>query len=173
MNLLVDGLGVLGIATTVMVYQQKERKPLLFWKLATDCVWLLHYLFLGAYSACAITVVAIFRSAVFLNAEKKWAQGRSWLYIFLAATLLLSLLAWQGPCSLLTLVSSILCIIAYWLKTPRMTRILSLPAAFLVLIYNIAFHSREGVLCELFIITSAVIGIIRHAFQKKAPSGAE
>ncbi len=168
MNFLVDGLGVLGIATTVMIFQQKERKPLLYWKLATDFIWLLHYLLLGAYSACVTTAVSIFRSAVFLHADRKWAQSPAWLYIFLGASLGLTLLVWQDMYSLLTLTGSFLSIIAYWMKNPRITRFLSVPSAACILVYNIAYHSREGVLCDTFLIISAIVGIVRYDIRKKA-----
>ena len=162
MNWLTDGLGVLGILTTFCVYQQKERKNLLIWKLITDTVWILHYFTLGAYSACAITVVAIFRSIVFLNAKHPWAQSKAWLYIFMAASLLFSLIAWQNPYRLLTLISSQACIIAYWIKSPKMTRLITIPAAILYLIYTIAYHSIEGTVCEVFTIVSSIVGLIRH-----------
>ena len=167
MDWLIDGLGVLGILTTIMVYQQKERKKMLIWKLITDAVWILHYYLLGGYSACAITIVAIFRSIVFLNEDKKWAQGKKWLYIFLAASLVMSLLAWQGPITLLTLTSSFICIVAYWLPSTASTRYLTLPAAVLYIIYTVLCKSREGFICELFILGSTVVGIIRHDIPRK------
>ena len=164
---LVDGLGVLGIVTTVCVYQQKERKSLLLWKLVNDGVWILHYYTLGAYSACAITLVAILRSIVFLNADRRWAQGRAWLYIFMAVSLVFSILAWQNAYSLLPLLCSQACIIAYWIKSPKATRLITIPAAVLYLIYNVAYHSIEGTLCELFTIASSVVGYLRHDRKKK------
>ena len=166
MNWLVDGLGVLGIVTTIMVYQQKTRKRMLICKLITDIVWILHYWTLGAYSAIAITIVAVLRSIVFLNEDHRWAQSKAWLFIFLAASVVLSLIAWQNAYSALTLTTSLLCIVAYWLAQPRLTRLLSIPAAILTLIYNFIYHSREGVLCEFFIIASAVVGYFRHDFRK-------
>ena len=65
MNWLVDGLGILGILTNIIIYQQKTRKRLLIWKLISDVIWIMHYWLLGAYSAIAISVVAILRSIVF------------------------------------------------------------------------------------------------------------
>ena len=167
MNWLVDSLGILGILTTIMVYQQKTQKRLLIWKLITDIVWILHYWTLSAYSAIAITIVAVMRSIVFLNADHPWAQSKAWLFVFLGASIIFSLIAWQNAYSALTLATSVLCIVAYWLGQPRLTRLLSIPAAFLTLIYNYIYHSREGVLCEIFIITSAIVGYFRHDFRKK------
>ncbi|MBQ8081031.1 MAG: YgjV family protein [Clostridia bacterium] len=168
MNWLVDGLGVLGIVTTILVYQQKDQKRLLWWKLTTDSVWLLHYLTLGAYSACAASSVAILRSAVFLNQDKKWAQGKGWLVVFMAISILLNALVWQNMFSLLPLISSLACIVAYWIGNPRITRLVSIPAAGLYLVYAVAFHSIEGVVCEMFIIISAIVGYFRHDYKKRA-----
>ena len=169
MNWLVDGLGILGIITTIIVYQQKTQKRLLIWKLTTDMIWIMHYWLLGAYSAIAITVVAIMRSIVFLNAEHhRWAQSKYWLLVFLAASIALSLLAWQNAYSALMLFSSVLCIIGYWLGRPFMTRLLSIPSATSSLIYNIVYHSREGVVSSAFIISSAIVGIIRHDIKDRA-----
>ena len=50
MNWLVDGLGILGILTNIIIYQQKTRKRLLIWKLISDMIWIMHYWLLGAYS---------------------------------------------------------------------------------------------------------------------------
>ena len=106
-------------------------------------------------------------SIVFLNADHPWAQSKVWLFVFLGASIIFSLIAWQNAYSALTLATSVLCIVAYWLGQPRLTRLLSIPAAFLTLIYNYIYHSREGVLCEIFIITSAIVGYFRHDFRKK------
>ena len=167
MNWLVDGLGILGILTNIIIYQQKTRKRLLIWKLISDMIWIMHYWLLGAYSAIAISVVAILRSIVFLNEEHKWAQSKYWLLVFLAATVALSLLAWQNAYSALMLTASVLCIVAYWLSRPFMTRLLSIPSAVLSLIYNYVYHSREGMLSSMIIITSSIVGIIRHDIRKE------
>ena len=167
MNWLIDGLGILGIITTIAVYQQKTQKRLLLCKLTTDTIWILHYWLLGAYSAIAITIVSILRSIVLLNAKRRWAQSRYWLWIFLGATVALSLTAWQNAYSALMLFSSVLAIIGYWLGRPFMARLLSIPAAASSLIYNWAYHSREGIVSSMFIILSSIVGILRHDLPKK------
>ncbi len=167
MNWLTDGLGVLGIITTIFVYQQKERRKMLIWKLISDSIWILHYFTLGAYSGCAIIAAAIIRSLVFLNAGHKWADSKAWLAIFIAISLTFSLLTWQNAYSLLTTVCSVACIIAYWIRSPKVTRLISIPAAVLYLIYVIVYRSTEGIICESVIIASSVVGFIRHDIPKK------
>ncbi len=164
--------GVLGLLTTVMVYQQKENRKMLLWKMATDTVWVIHYCMLGAYSVAVVTIVAILRSAILLCQNHAWARSRIWLWVFLGSSLLLSILAWKDWTSLLTTVGSLACIIAYWIGIPRVTRIISLPAGAMFLV-NVALNgSLWGTLCESFILASALIGIIRLDIRKKSPEDA-
>ena len=161
MNWVVNLFGILGILTTVFVYQQKENSRLLFWKITTDLIWIVHYFANGNYSVVAITLVAVLRSFVLLNADHAWARHRFWLPIFIGCSLLFSAIAWKDWTSLLTVVSSLLCIEAYWVRIPRVTRLLSIPAAILFLI-NIAFNfSFWGFICESFLLISAIVGFIR------------
>lgn len=166
MNFWINFFGVLGIVTTVLIYQQKDNRRMLLWKLATDASWVIHYLLLGANSVAVVTLVAIARSIILLCQRHKWAQSRAWLWIFLGSSLFLSILAWKDWTSLLTTVSSLACIIAYWIGNPRITRIISIPAALMFLI-NVALNgSLWGTLCESFLLVSAVVGLLRLDIHK-------
>ena len=160
-SFLINFFGIAGIVTTVIIYQQKENKNLLLWKITTDLIWIVHYAANGNYSVVAITLVAILRSIVLLNADKDWARHRFWLPVFIACSLIFSAIAWKDWTSLLTVLSSILCIAAYWVRIPRITRLLSIPAAVLFLM-NIAFNfSFWGFICESFLLASAIVGFLR------------
>lgn len=167
MDIMAQIFGVLGIITTIFVYQQKERKLMLLWKIGTDAVWTLHYLLLGATSAVAVTLVAIIRSIVFLNYEHKWAQTKAWLAVFLVICVGFSAVAWEGALTLLTLMSSMASIIAYWIGKPKLTRIVSIPVGIMFFTYTVISGSLLGSVCEFFIIVSSVVGIIRLDIKKK------
>lgn len=166
MNFWINFFGVLGIISTVLIYQQKENRKMLLWKLTTDALWVIHYLLLGANSVAVVTIVAILRSIILLCQKHKWAQSKAWLWVFLGSSLFLSLLAWKDWTSLLTTVGSLACIIAYWIGKPKLTRIISIPAGLMFLI-NVALNgSVWGTLCESFILTSAVVGLWRLDLRK-------
>lgn len=166
MNFWINFFGVLGIISTVLIYQQKENRKMLLWKLTTDALWVIHYLLLGANSVAVVTIVAILRSIILLCQKHKWAQSKAWLWVFLGSSLFLSLLAWKDWTSLLTTVGSLACIIAYWIGKPKLTRIISIPAGLMFLI-NVALNgSVWGTLCESFILASAVVGLWRLDLRK-------
>ena len=167
MRFWVNLFGILGILTTVVIYQQKENQRMLVWKLISDLCWVLHYLALGANSVAVVTIVAIMRSVVLLCRRYRWAQSRAWLGIFMVISFVLSVLAYKDWTSLLTLIGSQACIVAYWIGKPKVTRIVSIPAALMFLVNVTLNGSLWGMLCESFLLISAIIGFIRHDVAHK------
>ena len=153
--------GILGLISTILIYQQRENRHLLVYKILTDLLFIVHYTANGNTAVVAVTWVAVLRSIVLLNRRHAWARHPCWFPIFMGLSVLFSIFGWQDLTSLLTAAGSLLCITAYFLCSPRMTRILSIPASLLFLI-NVCFHfSLWGVLCECFILVSAIVGILR------------
>ncbi len=67
--------GILGVGSTVLIYQQKTRNGLILSKLLSDVIWFLYYFSLSAYSGAAIAVIGMVRELVFVN-RKKWQSRR-------------------------------------------------------------------------------------------------
>ena len=173
MRFLVNLFGILGILTTVVIYQQKENQRMLVWKLISDLFWVLHYLALGANSVAVVTIVAIMRSIVLLCRRYRWAQSRAWLAVFMVSSFVLSVLAYKDWTSLLPMIGSQACIIAYWIGKPKVTRIISIPAALMFLVNVTLNGSFWGMLCESFLLASAIVGFIRHDVARKPKTAKE
>lgn len=173
MRFWVNLFGILGILTTVVIYQQKENQRMLVWKLISDLFWVLHYLALGANSVAVVTIVAIMRSIVLLCRRYRWAQSRAWLAVFMVSSFVLSVLAYKDWTSLLPMIGSQACIIAYWIGKPKVTRIISIPSALMFLVNVTLNGSLWGMLCESFLLASAIIGFIRHDVARKPKTAKE
>lgn len=173
MRFWVNLFGILGILTTVIIYQQKENQRMLVWKLISDLFWVLHYLALGANSVAVVTIVAIMRSIVLLCRRYRWAQSRAWLAVFMVSSFVLSVLAYKDWTSLLPMIGSQACIIAYWIGKPKVTRIISIPSALMFLVNVTLNGSLWGMLCESFLLASAIIGFIRHDVARKPKTAKE
>ena len=106
-NIWANVFGVMGIVTSVIIYQQKENRNMLIWKLITDTVWVIHYLMLQANSVAVVTMVAMARSVILLCQNHAWARHKAWLWVFLGSSFLLSLLAWKDWTSGLVMVASL------------------------------------------------------------------
>ena len=162
--------GALGAGANILIYQQKTGQRLIAYKLISDVLWALHYLFLGAYSGIVVAVVAALREFVYLFKEKKWASFRGMPIIFMLISIALGIWAWGGYLSLLTMAASLIAIGGFWKKSPRLSRILAFPIAISLLVYDILCGSYLGIVNECVSMISATVGIIRYSSSYKKTS---
>lgn len=167
MGVLIQLAGILGISVNVIIYQQKKNKKLLFYKLISDFLWLLHYLLLGACSGAWIAAIGIFRETVFINQDKKWAKGNYWLLIFIACSIISSVFSWKGIFSLLPAIASVLSVISFWRNKPKLTRFLALVISSCMFTYDLVCGSYMGIANEVFTTASAIFGILRYDVMRK------
>jgi len=167
MNLIGQLIGVVATVLCFMIYQQKSRKRILFVKMLADITWLMHYLLLSAYSGVAICVVSITRAIVFLNPEKKWADKRVWVPIFIAMSLVMGYFTWNGIFSVFPLLASVISIISFAQNKPKITRFLAFPVSTSLLIYDFHILSIPGIINESAVIISSFIGILRYDKKNK------
>ena len=160
MTILSNIFGFLGICCTVIIYQQKNRRSLLISKLLSDAVWLLHYLFLGAYSGAAIAAIGACRELVFVNRDKKWGKSKLWLPLFITVSIICTALTWKNVFSLFTCIASCTSVIGFYIGKPKLSRILSFPISACMLTYDIASNSIAGIINEIFALCSSILGII-------------
>lgn len=154
--------GALGVAANVIIYQQKNGKKLLFYKLVSDVFWTAHYVCLGAFSGAAIAAIGIIRETVFINQDKKWAQSKAWLLLFLALSVLSAAFTWKSVFSILPAVASVLAVFSFWRSKPSLTRTLAFPISASMLTYDIFCGSYLGIANEIFTLVSAFIGVLRN-----------
>lgn len=182
-EIIAQSVGMLGIVANFIIYQQKERKRMLRWKRFADLVWVFVYLALvwagnpTAIAGSATCVVGIFRETVFLHHDKKWAQSKWWLVLFIALMIgssFVSLKLTHAVISPKTLyyflpgLASTMAVVSFWIGKPRVTRLLVFPISGAMITYDIIIFSVAGFANELFTFVSAIVGIIRHDMKKSA-----
>ena len=160
--------GILGIGSTVLIYQQKTRKGLILSKLISDVIWFLYYCSLSAYSGAAIAVIGMMRELVFINREKKWANHPIWLAFFLTLSFGSAFLTWKNVYSILPCIASAISIISFWIGNPKLSRILSYPISACMLTYNITCMAIIGIINEIFTVTSSIVGFFRLDRKKES-----
>lgn len=155
-------LGFLGIFLNVIIYQQKNRKKLLSYKLISDFAWLAHYGFGGNFSGAAVAGIGVARETTFLAIEGKKIDRRPFLALFFACAMLSVWLTWKNPFSLLPAGASLLSVVSFWQQKPRLSRRLAIPISLCMLTYDIAVGSIAGIVNEIFTLVSTVVGMVRH-----------
>lgn len=167
MKIISDIFGIVGVLLTVILYQQKNRKSLLVYKLVIDVVWLGHYAFIGAYSGAAVCVIAALRELIFVKRDPRNKKGIIWLPIFIAVAVVSTVLTWNNVFSLLTGIASCIAVISFFIGKPKLSRIFVFPISTCMLIYDIAFGSVAGIVNECFAVTSSAVGIFLHDRKNK------
>ena len=159
--------GAFGIAANVIIYQQKNGKKLLLWKLLSDILWMAQYLSLSAFSGAAIAAIGIIRESVFLNQNKKWAQSKGWLLLFLALSIASAVFTWKSVFSILPAFASVLSVFSFWKNKPALARNLAFPISASMLTYDVFCGSYLGIANEIFTLVSAFIGVLRNRKVKQ------
>ena len=154
--------GFLALSASLIIYRQKKRQKLLYFKLFQDVMWCIHYLLLGAASAAATSALCITRSAVYANSSKRFFPLRVWIPIYVALYAGSAALTWSSVFSLFPALSSILSSIGFGLRQPRHTKIVALFASACTLVYNIAVaHSPAVYLGLTFTVCTSVYSLVR------------
>ena len=154
--------GILGIAANCIIYQQKNGKNLLLWKLISDVLWLLHYLFLNAYSGCAVALIGVFRELVFYRENKKGQKRPFFLMFFIIVTICSSILTWKGIASIFPALASVISIVGFWKANPKISRKLAFPISGLMLSYDLTCNSHMGIVNEILTMCATAIAIIHN-----------
>lgn len=160
------GLGAM--LSLFLIYQQKDRKKLIIFKLCADVCWATHYLCIFAPGGMIPNLVGIFRELVFVNREeKKWANKVFWPIFFIIINLTLGIITANRPINLLPITASVFVSLSLWLKNPTLTKIMSVPVSAAFLIYDVFVGSYIGIVNESLAICSIIISFIKSKLERK------
>ena len=167
-QLLGQVLGILATGITALSYQMNTKRSLLLVQTAATACTCLAYLFLSAASGFALNVVCIIRNIVFYF-QKGSGKGHMIPAVALSVVMVvLGVLSWQGPVSLLIIAALAANTLFLSLGDPQLLRKSILGTSSLVLLYNIFVFSLGGIANEGLAIISSIVGIVRFRQEKTA-----
>lgn len=177
MDIFAQILGLVGMTMNLISFQLKEQKKLIRLQFYSSIVFSFHYLLLGATMGCILNGLGICRAFVFSNKEKKWAQKKGWLPLFICAYFIVYILTFtllgKEPTTynllleLLPAIGMTATTIGFNLDNATKVRLLSLTNAPTWLVYNVLSGSIGGALTEIFCLISVVVGILRLDIKRK------
>ncbi len=161
--------GVGAMVSLFTIYQQNSRKKMIILKLCADICWVVHYLLLGGFAGAIPNFIGIPREIVFMNREsKKWADNIIWPILFILCGWVFGIFTFKSPINILPISASTFVTVSFWLKNPKLTKLVSIPVCLSFLIYNIYLGSIVGVLNESLSICSIIISFIKSKIKKGA-----
>lgn len=153
-NWIAQGIGFAGLAFALLSFQRKERKGILFFQTVASLSFFFHYFILCAYTGSVMNLLAATRNIVFYHKEKKWASKRYWLYLFITIYIISTVFTWKSNYSILPLIGVVVGTISFWMKSPRLTRLIILISPPCWFIYDLFSGSIPGMITEIFTFTS-------------------
>lgn len=155
-------------------YQLKSRKSILIVSFMALFANGAVYLLLSAWSGLAMVFVAMIRNIIFMIDEKK--NGKSdkitkkdiiILAILYAISIVSAIYTYEGFLSLMSVFATMLYTYSVWQKKTSVYKILGIIIEIIWIIYNIYIFSIFGIIIEIFLLISAIIGLIREYKVKK------
>lgn len=157
----------------IMTYQSKNRTHILKFNFCALVATAISYVFLSAYSGLAMTIIAIIRNIIFIIDEKKNGKNNkngTKDYIILAVLYTISIISaiftYNGILSMMSVAATMLYTYSVWQKSTKVYKILGIPVEIIWLIYNIYIMSIFGIVMEVVLAISAIIGYIKETKKK-------
>ena len=168
-NFIAQALGILALVIMVLSYQQKTRRGLLCFQMASNACFVANYLMLGGYTFAVMSLINIARSFVFFREDHgdAWAKNRLWLYVFLAVPVISGILSWENILSLLVIAATVILTVALYSKNGKTMRRLFLLPPVLYIFYNVSHGHFGGIGSDVFCMISAIIAIYRFDIKKE------
>lgn len=156
-------LGILATVLTFVSYQVNQKRPLLIIQTLATLSTCLSFLFLDAATGFALNTVCIVRNITYYFVERKSRFYYPSTALLTIAMVILGIISWQGPISLLMIMALAINTVILSLGRPQILRQSILVTSTMVIIYNVSMFSIGGIANEAISIISSVIGIIRYS----------
>ena len=105
---LTQTVGFAALLLNLLAYQCKNGRRLILMQLGSNITYVIHFLMLGAYTGClSISVMMLSNGLLSLQrfSWAPWSSWRGWRPILCVLFVAAAAVTWQGPLSLLAVVS--------------------------------------------------------------------
>lgn len=166
-ELLVQIIGLAGVAVFILSYQIKSNKALYFMQLLGSGLFCVQFIMLDAISGCLSLMALIARNALLMKYNDwKWVQHPVWIGVFEIIYLIILALTWNGWLSLLPWAAMAFGTFGYWTNNAQKIRFANLVCvAPCWLLYDALVGSWAGVLNEGITLASILVSIYRYGWK--------
>lgn len=154
-------VGVVALIVALTSFQQNVPKKMVICQLISSTLFVIHFYMLGAVVGAAINLMSAVRSVIYAQTDKKWAMHPVWTVVFSVISILIAIFFWEGWVSLLPVLGALCYTLSFRMKTSKMVRLVSLPSSPCWIVYNAIKGSIPGIITELYVIISILVGMLR------------
>ena len=172
-EMVIQAIGFIGVAFFISSYQMRSNQSLFFFQLIGCLVFTAQFLIMGAYTGALSLIVNILRNLLLLKINDwKWVKSKVTLTGIILLLIAVTAYTWDGPLSLLPLLSVGISSIGYWTNNAQKIRLSQMFASPCTLVYDAVIHSWGGVLNESIALISILVSICRFGWKNLAETQA-
>lgn len=153
-------LGFIYLIIFVISFQFKKLETLMKIRIVSKIIATLHYLFLSAYSGAVSQFISIFPNYFSYKYQGK-KKNKIIAFLFIIIFFISGILTYQNIYDTLPIIGSILTVIAIFQTNTKYVRLFQLIISPFFLVYNIVSHSYAGIIMEILVVISCLIGMMR------------
>lgn len=165
-----QAISIVCVILFALSYQVKEQKHIIIIQTFGTLGWCLAYYFIGAMSGFAVNIVTIVRNISMLFIKPRTRISYISTAILVVAMGVAATLSWEGPRTIIIVVSLIANTIFFSFGDPQLLRKSVIFTSSGFLLYNIISMLSGGIISESMSIISSIIGIIRYRKLNRAVS---
>ncbi len=163
MHILAQIVGIFAVATFLLSYQLKTRRNIIVVNLTSRVLYILQYIFLGAFEGAVLDFMGFVLSFFARHKEKEFTRRHfkiimSVIILFLVLT---GIYLYESVFSIFAILGVTLEVIGLWLTKEKNIRILSLFAAPFWLVYNLSCQAYGSCIGNVLAIISIGIAMLR------------
>lgn len=166
----VQALGFIALALQVLSMQAKSYKTMICMTVTSECLFGLQLVFLGAFTGAATNLMAGVTNTIYYFCNKSGKKTTVLQFCFSCLFIAVGILTWAGPISLLVIMAKVISTVAHGINRPKFIRVSRLISMPMWVIYDGLAGSIGGVINDLLVIVSSVVGLIRYDRKKVVAS---
>ena len=159
-------IGFVGFILAVVTFQSNKHKNITLLKCASDAMFVLQFIMLGAYTGAIMNGIGCIRNLTYARLVEKKKDVKTAVIVFSVIIIALGIFTWNGPVSLLAIAGKLLSTLSYAFKNPKTVRRFTIPVCIVWAVYDLICTSYAGVLTEIFTLSSITIAYFRFEYKK-------
>ena len=162
-------IGLLGVLSFVISYQQKSRKGIIAFSIVARICFIIQYVLLSAFEGAAQNAIGCVCALMAENKNKDIFSKRVWLWVGLVwvLTITAGVASWTSIFSLLPVLGMLLQNTALWINKPKTIRILTFMGLPFWITYNLHSMAYTAIISDVMCAVSLLTALYRYDFKKK------
>ena len=160
--------GIIGVICFLLSYQVRSNRGLYLFQAGGCVAFGIQFLLLGAYSGCISQVYIIVRNMMLsMYNHWAWVRWKGWVPVFVILAAGVTAVTWDGPVSLLPMVTMTAGTIAMWTNNAGVIRLVGL--IFVSppwIVYDFIVGAYSAIINEVIIIASVLYSIYRFGWKQ-------